>query len=87
MATESQIKIGLDRIEELNRFGTFQLWLDPLRSVWSNGMKAIFGAKPSDKAPVGADYYKLVHPKDVAYLRSQLALCLREGQTSFVLRV
>ncbi|MEL6823873.1 MAG: PAS domain S-box protein, partial [Calditrichota bacterium] len=41
----------------------------------------------SDKAPVGADYYKLVHPKDVAYLRSQLALCLREGQTSFVHRV
>jgi len=85
--TDFRLNIGLDKIEEINRFGTFQLWLKPLRSVWSNGMKALFGAKPSDKAPVGNEYYKLVHEEDVAYSKSQIAICLREGNSSFTHRV
>lgn len=83
----SQPDFSLNVLEEVNKSGTFQLWLKPLRSVWSDGMKSIFGAKPSDKAPVGVDYYKLVHKEDIAYSKSHIAICLREGKTTFTHRV
>ena len=57
--SEQQLRLA----QEVGKIGSYHFDLEENRLVWSDEMKAIFGVK---ETPTQEQYWKLIHPEDVA---------------------